>query len=194
MTTPIIISIDGNIGAGKSTFLNQLKKQFPKFHYVDEPVDTWTKFVNEEGESLLEVFYKDRKRWSYTFQNCAFMTRTRAIVQAIKEWKQKCLIDPEEIKNNVFITERCVETDFNVFAKMLYQDGSLDKMITLKKPIYIRPTNSIPNVYDRGIGQYVNASGCMNATGFQDDLNYNCNPGNLKKSQVSAQTDIPKLP
>jgi hypothetical protein len=77
---------------------------------------------------------------------------------------------------------------------MLGSDGSLDKMIKLKKPIYIRPLNSIPDVYDRGIGQYVNASGCMNATGFKDDLNYNCNPGNVRKSQFSAQTDIPKLP
>jgi deoxyadenosine/deoxycytidine kinase len=58
---PIILSIDGNIGAGKSTFLNQLKKSYPNWHFVDEPVDTWTKFVNENNESLLEVFYKDRK-------------------------------------------------------------------------------------------------------------------------------------
>jgi hypothetical protein len=77
---------------------------------------------------------------------------------------------------------------------MLGSDGSLDNMINLKKPIYIRPINSIPNVYDRGIGQYVNCGGYMNATGFQDDLNYNCSPGDVKKSQVSAKTDIPKLP
>lgn len=128
MTTPIIISIDGNIGAGKSTFLNQLKKQFPKFHYVDEPVDTWTKFVNEDGENLLEVFYKDRKRWSYTFQNCAFLTRVRAITKAIKDWKQTCISNPSEAEHNIFITERSVATDFNVFAKMLHQDGSLNKM------------------------------------------------------------------
>lgn len=125
---PIIISIDGNIGAGKSTFLNQLKKNFPNWHFVDEPVDTWTKFVNEEGESLLEVFYKDRKRWSYTFQNCAFLTRVRSITKAIKDWKNVCKTNPEEMKNNVFITERSVATDFNVFAKMLHADGSLNKM------------------------------------------------------------------
>jgi len=125
---PIIISIDGNIGAGKSTFLNQLKKKYPNWHFVDEPVDTWTKFVNEEGESLLEVFYKDRKRWSYTFQNCAFLTRVRAITKAIKDWKNDCLTNPSEVVNNVFITERSVATDFNVFAKMLHEDGSLNKM------------------------------------------------------------------
>ena len=85
--------------------------------------------------------------------------------------------------------------EFNTAKEgMLGSDGSLDGMIGLKKPIYIRPTNSIPNVYDRGIGQYVNCNGYMNATGFQDDLNYNCNPGNVKKTQFSAKTDIPKLP
>lgn len=126
--TAILISIDGNIGSGKSTALSYLKAQFPNWHFIDEPVDTWTQFKNEENENLLEVFYKDKKRWAYTFQNCAFMTRTRAIVQAIKEWKQKCLIDPEEMKNNIFITERCVETDFNVFAKMLHESKLINKM------------------------------------------------------------------
>jgi len=78
---------------------------------------------------------------------------------------------------------------------MLGSDGSLDKMINLKKPIYIRPTNSIPNVYDRGIGQYVNYSGdCMNAVGFTDDLKYNCNPSTVKNLQQSSVTEVPKLP
>ena len=125
---PIILSIDGNIGAGKTTFLTQLKNKFPKWHFIDEPVDTWSRFVNEEGESLLEVFYKDRKRWSYTFQNCAFLTRVRSITKAIRDWKALCITNPEECKNNIFITERSVDTDFNVFAKMLHEDGSLNKM------------------------------------------------------------------
>lgn len=129
---PIVISIDGNIGAGKSTFLNQLKKKYPQWNFVDEPVDVWSKFVNEEGESLLEVFYKDRKRWSYTFQNCAFMTRVRVLTNKIKEWKSNCQENPlgsDSIKtSNIFITERSVATDFNVFAKMLYEDGSINKL------------------------------------------------------------------
>lgn len=124
----IILSIDGNIGAGKTTLLNDLKRKYPNWHFVDEPVDTWTRFVNEEGESLLEVFYKDRQRWSYTFQNCALLTRVRAITKAIREWKQTCERDPSQYKNNIFVTERSVETDFHVFAKMLHEDKSLNKM------------------------------------------------------------------
>jgi len=128
MPSPIVISIDGNIGAGKTTFLQALKESHPEWHFIDEPVDSWLDFRNEKGESLLEVYYKDRKRWSYTFQNCAFMTRVRAITKAVKDWKESCILHPENAKHNIFVTERCIETDYNVFAKMLHDDGSLDKM------------------------------------------------------------------
>jgi deoxyadenosine/deoxycytidine kinase len=128
MAQPILISIDGNIGAGKSTFLRHLKDKYPEWHFIDEPVDAWTKFKNNQDESLLEVFYKDRHRWSYTFQNCALLTRVRAITKSIKEWQNECKLNPEKAKHNIFITERCVETDYNVFAKMLHDDGSLDKL------------------------------------------------------------------
>lgn len=77
---------------------------------------------------------------------------------------------------------------------MLGSDGTLDTMINLKKPIYIRPQNSIPNVYDRGIGQYVNCGGYMNAAGFADDLQNSCNANVVKNKQTSAKTDLPKLP
>ena len=77
---------------------------------------------------------------------------------------------------------------------MLGSDGTLDTMINLKKPIYIRPTNSIPNVYDRGIGQYVNCSGgYMNAMGFNENLATACNAQNVKK-MGSTSIDLPVIP
>lgn len=77
---------------------------------------------------------------------------------------------------------------------MLGSDGSLDTMINLKKPIYIRPTNSIPNVYDRGIGQYVNCSGgYMNAMGFHENLATACNAQNVKK-MGNTSIDLPVIP
>lgn len=120
---PIIITIDGNIGAGKSTFLNYLREKFPNFHYIDEPVDIWTNFKNESGETLLEVYYKDKKRWAFSFQNCVFLTRIISLIKHIKEWN-----NDSNPKSNVFVTERCVETDFNIFVKMLYDDGFINKL------------------------------------------------------------------
>jgi len=125
---PIIISIDGNIGAGKSTFLNQLKQNYPNFNYIDEPVDIWTKFTNDENQSLLELYYKDKSRWAYTFQNCVFLTRVLNINRIINEWKEECKINPEKCQNNIFITERFIDTDVHIFAKMLHDDGFINKM------------------------------------------------------------------
>lgn len=125
---PILISIDGLIGSGKSTLLNQLRENYPNWHFIDEPLDTWTALKNEAGESLLEVFYKDKRRWSYTFQNCAVLSRYLNIRHAIEQWQRECVHNPELEKHNVFITERSLETDFNVFAQMLRDEGQIDAM------------------------------------------------------------------
>ena len=125
---PILISIDGLIGSGKSTLLNRLREQYPNWHFIDEPLSTWESLRNEAGESLLEVFYKDKKRWSYTFQNCAVLSRYLNIRHAIEDWQRECSHNPEAEKNNIFVTERCLETDFNVFAQMLRDEGAIDAM------------------------------------------------------------------
>ena len=125
---PILISIDGLIGSGKSTLLNQLRENYPNWHFIDEPLDTWTALKNETGESLLEVFYKDKRRWSYTFQNCAVLSRYQNIRHSIEQWQRDCVHNPELEKHNVFITERSLETDFNVFAQMLRDEGAIDAM------------------------------------------------------------------
>ena len=73
--------------------------------------------------------------------------------------------------------------------------GRVETMYNFKKPIYISPKNSIPNVYDRGIGQDIDFFGYMNASGG-DTLQNNCNKSNLKGSTNGMQLkmDIPKLP
>ena len=56
-----IISIDGNIGSGKSSFLSYLKEnnKGQTFVFVDEPVEQWLQIRDgETGESIFEKFYK----------------------------------------------------------------------------------------------------------------------------------------
>jgi deoxyadenosine/deoxycytidine kinase len=100
----MIISLDGNIGAGKTTLLQAIQIAMPDVEVVLEPVDIWTSLVDADGKSLLALFYEDQRRWAYTFQTCALMTRMRAL---------------REAKGKVVITERSVLTDRFVFAKML---------------------------------------------------------------------------
>jgi deoxyadenosine/deoxycytidine kinase len=123
-----LISIEGDIGAGKTTLIDKLKAAHPDWHFIDEPVGTWTKLQTSDGKNLLELFYEDKTRYSYTFQNCALLSRAMNIAKTIEDWERRCRLNPEEEQYNVFVTERCIETDFNVFAKMLHDDGHMNLM------------------------------------------------------------------
>jgi deoxyadenosine/deoxycytidine kinase len=114
----VLISIEGNVGAGKSTLLKKLKEAHPEYNFVPEPVDTWLEVKDEEDNHILKLFYGDFKRWSYTFQNFAFITRNLIMDECIKNKKE----------SNIFITERCVFTDKNVFAKMLHDDKLMSNL------------------------------------------------------------------
>jgi deoxyadenosine/deoxycytidine kinase len=113
-----IISIDGNIGSGKSSFLSYLRENNNKqqFIFVDEPVEQWLSIRDREtNESIFEKFYKDKTKYSFSFQMMAFISRFSMLKKAIKE-------NPEAI----IITERCLYTDKYVFAKMLYDTKMLE--------------------------------------------------------------------
>lgn len=73
MIRPLKISIEGNIGSGKSTFLNYFK-QYPFVETYGEPLALWR---NVQGHNLLELFYQDSAKWSSTFQSYIQLTRTQ---------------------------------------------------------------------------------------------------------------------
>ena len=125
---PILVSIEGNIGAGKTTLLENLRLRRPDWTFINEPVDSWSKIRNEKDQSILEVFYEDRKRWSYTFQNCALLTRYQEIEAAITAARANTDNDSSCMGPKVFLTERCLDTDYHVFTKMLKADGSLNSI------------------------------------------------------------------
>ncbi len=118
----MIISIEGNIGSGKSTFCKYLMNNFSyiisnNIHFVDEPVKDWESIQGPEG-NLLECFYKDQEKYAYCFQMTAYISRLANLKKVLK----KCS------KNDVIITERCVLSDFNVFAKMLKDSGKINEV------------------------------------------------------------------
>jgi thymidylate kinase len=121
---PIVISLDGNIGAGKSTLLEALRVAMPDVEVVLEPVGLWSSLKDTDGKSLLELFYEDKRRWAYTFQNFALLTRARALADAMSHTKK-----------TVIITERSPLTDRYVFAEMLRSSGDLTE---LEWTLYLR--------------------------------------------------------
>ncbi len=125
---PMLISIEGNIGAGKSTILNQLKTNFPNYCFVDEPVAIWNSIIDENGKSLLETYYHDRFRWSYTFQTCALLNRYHSIQRAVKESPQIAYPSTDSDNQCIYISERCMDSDFKCFTRMQHADGAINKM------------------------------------------------------------------
>jgi deoxyadenosine/deoxycytidine kinase len=113
----MLISIEGNIGSGKSTLVEYLKS-LGTYIFVDEPVSEWLSIKDKEGSNALECFYKNQKENAFCFQILAYITRLKKLMDKIKE-------SPSDV---VIITERSIETDRNVFARMLYEDGLLSSI------------------------------------------------------------------
>jgi len=113
---PHIISIDGNIGSGKSTLVKILQTHFRgEIVFVKEPVDEWETICDTDGVSILQKFYQDQSKYAFSFQMMAYISRLTALRSAIKEHP-----------NAIIVTERSVLTDRNVFAKMLYDNKKIE--------------------------------------------------------------------
>ena len=120
MTTydKIIISIEGNIGVGKSTFINILKsKWLGGCEVIYEPVDMWKNLVNSDGKNILQTFYENIPRWAYSFQNVACITRMMKIENTIRNSSAQYIF-----------LDRSLGTDKNVFEAMLYDQGHLTQI------------------------------------------------------------------
>jgi deoxyadenosine/deoxycytidine kinase len=110
-----IISIEGNIGSGKSTLIKKLKEH-PEFQngftFLPEPVDEWNTITDSDGITIIEKYYSDQKKYAFSFQMMAYISRLKQL---------------QESKNSsIIVTERCLYTDRNIFAKMLYDSGLIE--------------------------------------------------------------------
>ena len=120
MSIPTIISIEGNIGTGKSTLVQMLKETYKNYSnviFLQEPVDMWNTIKDNNGETILSKFYADQEKYAFSFQMMAYISRISLLKKAIKSNPGK-----------IIISERCVLTDRNVFAKMLYDSDKIEEV------------------------------------------------------------------
>ncbi len=113
----LIITIEGPIGVGKSTSSEILRRNWDDCEIVPEPVDLWKDLKNSDGKNMLDTFYTDIKRYAYTFQNVACITRMMKMEQTLKETNKKFIF-----------LDRSLATDKNVFEKMLYDSGMINEL------------------------------------------------------------------
>jgi deoxyadenosine/deoxycytidine kinase len=119
---PLIISIEGNIGVGKSTILNELKNQFRTNNinavFMQEPVGLWENVVDENGNTMLSKYYANSEKYAFPFQIMAYTTRLSTLRNCI-ESNPGC---------DVIVCERSLEADKNIFAKMLFDDKMIESV------------------------------------------------------------------
>lgn len=120
----IVVSVESDIAAGKTTFINTMilrphdvNSNFI-FMVVPEPVDQWKKIMIGDVDILTE-FYKNMKETALPFQLVALLTRKLLFDQKMKEAKET---ETSTGKTVILITERTIHSDRHIFAKMLHDD------------------------------------------------------------------------
>jgi deoxyadenosine/deoxycytidine kinase len=103
-----LVLLEGNIGAGKTTVGSTIALS-DSFGFIEEPTSLW-----REGfaSNMLDLFYSDTKRWAFTFQICAFVTRA-------KTWHEVW----QQTDQNKVILERSIYCDRYVFAENCRRTG-----------------------------------------------------------------------
>ena len=138
-----IISIEGNVGSGKSTAVNSLKELYKnnnRIYFLEEPVNEWINIKDESGKDIIEKFYENQEKYSFSFQIMAYISRLSMLKNAINYCKL----------NNIklIVCERSLNTDKNVFCKMLKDSGKIED---INYQIYLKWFNDfiteIPKTY-----------------------------------------------
>jgi deoxyadenosine/deoxycytidine kinase len=115
---PYILSVEGNIGAGKTSLLDQLEVRVDprRIVVVREPVDTWMRLTDPtDGESILQKIYKCPAVYSFTFQTVVFHSIMQSIDEAIATHSE-C---------EIIVCERSLAASRHVFCAMLKEANKI---------------------------------------------------------------------
>ena len=122
-----ILSIEGNIGSGKSTMLKHIRSNLQvnsheyKIIFVDEPVALWENIKDVDGKNMIEKFYSNPAKYAFAFQIMAFTTRLIYLKKSIDE-----ALNNGTNKKIIIIAERSLHTDCYVFAELLKKQGNIE--------------------------------------------------------------------
>lgn len=126
------VTVEGNIGAGKTTFLKYIESvAHPYITVLYEPVDEWIK-SSDTMPSLFELYNTDRKKYAFLFQMHVFQTRICHLAECVAKIQAR-IQEMEKLSLNdttqhIIVMERCCHSDYEIFVKMLHEQGCLSDL------------------------------------------------------------------
>jgi len=91
--------------------------------FLQEPIEEWNAVKNMDGIPMLVNFYQNPKKYGFSFQMLVFFTRYQKLSTALKQ------------NYKVIFTERNLESDYHIFAKMSY--NIMKNMDKIEYDIYL---------------------------------------------------------
>lgn len=101
-----VISIDGNIGIGKSFFLKRLMIENHSLGFISEPVEYWSKIkCDESSKNCLELYYQSLETkdsfYLFKFQLIVMMSKLLNIIDQFSN-----------SSSSIFLTERSFLSEY----------------------------------------------------------------------------------
>jgi len=148
---PYTVIVEGNIGAGKTTFLQPFKKHENIVQVVTEPVEKWR---NLQGHNLLQKMYDDPKRWSFELQSYIQLTMAQEHMKPchvpIKMMERSLLSARYCFVENLFNSGNMQESEYLVLSEwfnFLVSSPQMAMNFKVDQIIYLRTDPEI--VYER---------------------------------------------
>lgn len=116
LKTKRIYSIEGNIGAGKTTVLKIIGALMTDVIFVEEPINEWQ---NLGGMNLLEKFYYDPDRWGFSFEFYVMLSKIKALAKVADSDKSIIILERSLFSNKIFMDISAQLGKLNAFESQM---------------------------------------------------------------------------
>lgn len=132
----ICFFVEGNIAAGKSTFLEGIGPLIEgllgrRCVVVKEPVDAWVAPLCQGGDGILQLFYQDKPRHAVAFQATVLISRLAQLLKIMRD-NPGCII----------IAERSPSSG-QMFAHQMHDEGVIDPTMCVLHEKWVAMAESV---------------------------------------------------